>query len=101
VSQIAVRIGRPLQSLYREIARNRKPDGSYQPYYAHNQAYPRRRRPKPRRFDACPELRATVAAKLGRRWSPEQIARWMRRRYLRRRSWHVCTETIYGAVYRG
>ena len=44
VKSIAVRIGKSYQAVYREIARNRKPDGSYQPYYAHNQAYRRGRR---------------------------------------------------------
>ena len=47
------------------------------------------------------ELAKTVAGKLAKRWSPTQISRWLRRRYRRRRSWHVCTETIYEAVYRG
>ncbi len=47
---IAERIGKSYQTVYREIARNRKSDGRYQPWYAHSQAYLRRRRPKPRRF---------------------------------------------------
>jgi IS30 family transposase len=42
-----------------------------------------------------------VAGRLERRWSPGQISRWLRRRYPRRPEWHVCTETIYEAVYRG
>ena len=101
VKQIAARIGKSHQSVYREIARNRKPDGRYQPWYAHNQAYLRRRRPKPRRFTVDAELCAVVAGKLARHWSPAQISRWLRRRYRRRACWHVCTETIYEAVYRG
>ena len=52
VKVIAERIGKTYQSVYREIARNRKPDGTYQPWYAHGQAYQRRRRPKPRRVVA-------------------------------------------------
>jgi len=32
VKAIAVRIGKSYQSVYREIARNRKPDGRYQPW---------------------------------------------------------------------
>nr|WP_257233706.1 helix-turn-helix domain-containing protein [Rhodococcus qingshengii] len=47
---IAKRIGKSFQSVYKEIARNRKPDGRYQPWYAHNQAHQRRRRPKVRVF---------------------------------------------------
>jgi IS30 family transposase len=101
VSQIAARIGKTYQSVYREIARNRKPDGRYQPWFAHNQAYLRRRRPKPRRFAVDARLRAVVAVKLARRWSPAQISRWLRRRHRRRLLWHVCAETIYEAIYRG
>ena len=54
---IAARIGKTFQSVYREIARNRKPDGRYQPWYAHNRAHRQRRRPKPRRFSVDAELR--------------------------------------------
>jgi transposase, IS30 family len=101
VKQIAARIGKSYQSIYKEIARNRKPDGRYQPWYAHNQAYLRRRRPKPRLLSVDAELREAVAGKLARHWSPAQISRWLRRRYRRRPGWRVCTETIYEAVYRG
>jgi transposase, IS30 family len=100
VKAIAARIGKSYQSVYREIARNRKPDGRYQPWYAHNQAYLRRRRPKPRRFAVDAGLRGVVADRLVMRWSPGQISRWLRRRYRRRPGWHVCAETIYEAVYR-
>lgn len=101
VKSIAARIGRSYQTVYREIARNRKPDGRYQPWYAHNQAYLRRRRPKPHRFAGDAALREAVAGKLARRWSPGQISRWLRRSYRRRPGWHVCAETIYQAVYCG
>jgi len=101
VKAIATRIGKSFQSVYREIARNKKPDGSYQPWFAHNQAHGRRRRPKLRIFERDGELRRVVAEKLGKRWSPAQISRWLRRRYRKNRAWHVCTETIYEAIYRG
>jgi IS30 family transposase len=101
VKSIAVRIGKSYQSVYREIARNRRPDGRYQPWYAHNQAHLRRRRPKARLFAVDERLRAAVAGKLTLRWSPGQISRWLRRRWRRRTSWQVCIETIYEAVYRG
>ncbi|MDR3069406.1 MAG: IS30 family transposase [Propionibacteriaceae bacterium] len=101
VKVIAVRIGKSYQSVYREIARNRKTDGRYQPWFAHGQAHLNRRRPKPHRFSVDPELRDVVAAKLRKRWSPQQISRWLRRRWPKRTRWHVCAETIYGAVYQG
>jgi IS30 family transposase len=101
VKDIATRIGRSPSTVYREIERNRKSDGSYQPWFAHNQAHLRRRRPKENRFVADAELRRVVAEKLAVKWSPAQISRWLRRRWPRRLSWHVCHETIYEAVYRG
>jgi IS30 family transposase len=100
VKAIAARIGKTFQSLYREIARNRKPDGTYQPWFAHNQAHLRRRRPKLRILARETSLADVIAAKLVKRWSPEQISRWLRRRYRQRRAWHVCAETIYDAIYR-
>jgi transposase, IS30 family len=101
VKVIAALLGKSYQSIYREIARNRKADGIYQPWYAHNQAYLRRRRPKSRRFAHDAQLRDAVAARLQQRWSPAQISRWLRRRHPRRPDWHVCPETIYEAVYHG
>ena len=98
VKDIATRIGRSPSTVYREIERNRKPDGSYQPWFAHNQAHLRRRRPKEHRFVADAELRTVVAEKLAVKWSPAQISRWLRRRWPRRLAWHVCHETIYEAV---
>jgi IS30 family transposase len=61
----------------------------------------RRCRPKQRRLAVDDQLRAFVADKLGRHWSPRQISRWLRRRWPRRVSWHLSVETIYQAVYLG
>ncbi|MGE3445863.1 MAG: IS30 family transposase [Acidimicrobiia bacterium] len=101
VKSIAARLGKSYQSVYREISRNRKPDGRYQPWYAHNQAHQRRSRPRVTRVEAEPELGRAVALKLTERWSPAQISRWLRRRWPKRPMWHLCHETIYEAVYRG
>jgi IS30 family transposase len=101
VKVIAARIGKSYQTVYREIARNSKPDGRYQPWYAHGQAHLRRRRPRARRLQSDAELAQAVAGRLKQRWSPGQISRWLRRRYPRQPGWHVCAETIYDAVYRG
>src|SRR3954451_11483248 len=60
VKAIAARIGKSFQSVYREIARNRKPDGRYQPWFAHSQAHLRRRRPKQRRLVADVKLGQVV-----------------------------------------
>src|SRR5215469_15752563 len=64
VKVIAARIGKSYQSVYREIARNGKPDGRYQPWYAHGQAHLRRRRPRARVFERDAELARVVAGRL-------------------------------------
>jgi IS30 family transposase len=101
VRSMALRIGKSFQSVYREIGRNRKPDGTYQPWFAHNQAHLKRRRTKSRVFEYDSDLRQVVAEKLAARWSPGQISRWLRRCHPFRIGWHVCVETLYDAVYRG
>jgi transposase, IS30 family len=101
VKSIAVRIGKSYQTVYREIARNGKPDGRYQPWHAHGQAHLRRRRSRPRRVSVDEQLRAAIAGQLAKHWSPAQISRWLRRCWPKRTDWHLCHETIYDAVYRG
>ncbi len=44
----AAAIGKSMSTVYREISRGRKDDGSYDPWWAHNQALLRRQRPSPR-----------------------------------------------------
>ena len=53
VKEIAAAIGKSFQTVYREVKRNSKPDG-YQPWWAHNQALRRRKRPKAAKLDGGP-----------------------------------------------
>jgi IS30 family transposase len=101
VKQIAADIGKSFQSVYKEIARNRRPDGTYQPFSAHSQAWLRRRRPKRHIIELNPRLARLIGELLDMRWSPQQISRHLRRKYPHRPGWHLCHETIYEAVYRG
>ena len=39
MKSIAARVGESYQIVYREIARNRKPDVRYQPWFAQNKAH--------------------------------------------------------------
>jgi transposase, IS30 family len=97
---IAESLGRGFQTVYREIERNSKPDGSYQPFWAHNQALSRRKRPKKTKLERDPVLRRVVRKKLDQRWSPSQISRFLTRSYAEpdRR---LCAETIYRALFCG
>src|ERR1700678_3737917 len=96
---IAAGLGRSPSTISREVARNAQPGGRYRPHAAHARAAARRPRPKPRRLAACGELRRVVARWLGMKWSPEQIAAMLRRRFPGRPEMHVCHETIYQALY--
>jgi IS30 family transposase len=101
VKEIAVSIGKSFQTVYREITRGSKPDGRYQPWWAHNQALLRRQRPKTEKIQASEPLRAVVREKLTEKWSPQQIARFLRRTHPRDPSMRACPETIYRALFAG
>jgi IS30 family transposase len=78
---IAARIGRVTSTVSREVARNGG-RSRYRAVRADRRALKRARRPKPSKITMSPTLRAEVEAKLRRSWSPEQIARWLRRTFL-------------------
>jgi IS30 family transposase len=98
---IAVSIGKSFQTVYREIARNRKPDGSYQPWWAHNQALRRRQRAKPQRLGHPSVLLEVIDDKLTLRWSPQQISRFLVRSFPDDPTMRACPEIIYQALFAG
>ncbi len=71
--RVAERIGRDVSVVSREIARNRRACG-YRPVSADVAAQQRRARPKVRKIDANPVLKARVMADLARSRTPRQIA---------------------------
>jgi IS30 family transposase len=101
VKVIAAGIGKSFQTVYREIARNSKRDGTYQPWWAHNQAVLRRQRPKPRRISRRCRLQDVIAARLTLKWSPQQISRFLARSFPDDPSMRACPETIYQALFTG
>ena len=101
VKEIAAAIGKSFQTVYREIARGSKPDGRYQPWWAHNQALLRRRRPKPKRITVGTPLWQAISDKLLCRWSPPQIARFLKRQHPNDPTMRARPETIYRALFSG
>jgi IS30 family transposase len=101
VKSIAADIGKSFQSVYTEIKRNSKPDGRYQPWWAHNQAVRRRQRPKQRVIEEGSALHGEIIAKLKLKWSPQQIARFLARSFPDDCSMQVCSETIYQSLFLG
>jgi IS30 family transposase len=98
---IAGVIGKSFQTVYREVKRNSKPDGRYQPWWAHNQALRRRQRPKQGKIAARPELAVAVRSKLEDRWSPQQIARYLSRTHPDEPDMRICAETVYRGLFAG
>jgi IS30 family transposase len=100
IRQIAAELGRAPSTVSREVRRNAHPaSGSCRPYAAQRRAEDRRPRPKPSKTGTCPELRDCIAARLGKKWSPGQIAVMLRKDFRDRPEMHVAHETIYQALY--
>jgi hypothetical protein len=78
---IARRLGRSPSTISRELRRNADRDGGYRATTAHAMAYERASRPKPAKLATNLALRAIVQDDLRRRFSPEQIAGRLRRRF--------------------
>lgn len=98
--QIAAVLGRSASTISRELRRGADAAGRYRPHEAQCRAVIRRRVARPSRLAGDEELRDWVSTRLLRGWSPEQIARQLRRQFPGDRSRWLCTETIYQAVYR-
>jgi transposase, IS30 family len=95
---IARRLGRSPSTICRELKRNAD-RGGYRPTSAHARAFERASRPKPAKLATKLALRALVQDDLMRRFSPEQIAGRLRRRFPDEPEMWVSTETIYQSLY--
>jgi IS30 family transposase len=95
---VARTLNRPPSTISREVERNGG-RAQYRAVEAERRAWRRAERPKPCRLAREPKLRALVAAKLERNWSPEQIAGWLQREYPHDAHMHISHETIYRTLY--
>jgi IS30 family transposase len=98
VAVIAARAGRPRCTIYRELARGTGA-GGYRATVAQRRAEQRARRPKVAKLAASARLRGEVQARLGKRWSPRQIAATLKADFPGQSEMHVCHETIYQSLY--
>lgn len=99
IRRIADKLGRAPSTVSRELRRNSRRDGQYRPFEAHRWAVQRRARRHRRRIDKNPDLCELIAELLAQRWSPQQIARHLRRQFPDDRSMRLCHESIYQAIY--
>ena len=94
VGRIADRLGRHRSTIYRELGRNRRADGSYLPETAQRFAWARRLRGS--KLERRSQLGELVRDRLAMGWSPEQIAGRRRRQSAQHRISH---ESIYRWIY--
>ncbi|MER5927785.1 helix-turn-helix domain-containing protein [Streptomyces mirabilis] len=73
-ASIAAAIGKSTSTVYREIGRGKKGDGSYDSWWAQNQALLRRQRPKTEKIRDHAPLRIVIREKLNEKWSPHLVA---------------------------
>jgi IS30 family transposase len=95
---IARRLGRSPSTVWRELERNADRRG-HRATTAHALAYERASRPKPPGLQTNLALRQVVRDDLARRFSPEQIAGRLRRRFPEDPEMRVSTETIYQSLH--
>jgi IS30 family transposase len=95
---IARAIGRDPSTVSREVGGKGGRRG-YRAWRAHREAERRARRPKAAKLASCPRLRAVVEEWLEQWWSPEEIARHLRREFPDDPMMRVSHETIYQSLY--
>jgi IS30 family transposase len=96
--RIAAGLGRAPSTISREVAAN---GGTrrYRAARADRQAWSRAPRPKPCKLATRPVLRDMVEEKLQRRWSPQQIAGWLKLAFPTSPEMQVSHETIYRTLF--
>jgi IS30 family transposase len=98
IRSIAAALRRAPSTVSRELRRN----GGRQQYRASSAdqaAWQRAHRPKQGKLVVNRALTRVVARKLRRRWSPEQIAGWLKRTYPDDENYQVSHETIYRSLF--
>jgi IS30 family transposase len=120
IPAIAAHLGRDRSTVWRELRRNnsgrhgvkhphrRRSRGGgwggvyrwgYQARWAHRRAMFKARRRRAVKCRRGGPLRGVIVAKLAQRWSPVQIAAWLRQEFPDRPEMWVSHETIYQAIY--
>ena len=92
---IARQLRRAPSTISREVQRN----GGRTRYRAAQAAWDRALRPKPCKLACRPAVCRRVSVKLERKWSPQQIAGWLKRAHPDDETARVSHETIYRSLF--
>lgn len=95
---IARSIGRSPSTISREIKRNGGIE-AYRAAEADAATWNRAHRPKPCKLLQNRQLASAVATKLRQRWSPQQVAGWLKYTHPGNEELHVSHETIYKTLF--
>jgi IS30 family transposase len=95
---IARQLGRAPSTISREVRRNGG-CAAYRATASEQAAWDRSLRPKKCKLACHPSLSCAVSIKLRRKWSPEQIAGWLKRTFPGEAHKQVSHETIYRSLY--
>jgi IS30 family transposase len=95
---IARELRRAPSTISREVRHNGGRTG-YRAARSDRAAWDRTRRPKPCKFAYRPALCRTVSVKLELKWSPQQIAGWLKREHPDDEHRRVSHETIYRSLF--
>ena len=95
---IARLLGRAPSTISREVRRNGG-HAAYRATISDQAAWDRGLRPKKCKLACHPPLAHAVSTKLQRKWSPEQIAGWLKRTFPGEAHKQVSHETIYRSLY--
>jgi len=98
IRSMADQLGRSPSTISREIARNGGA-AQYRAASADRRAWDAARRPKPCKLATHQPLALLVARKLAKKWSPQQIARWLKITHPEDESLKVSHETIYRTLF--
>ena len=91
-------LGRAGSTISREVARNGGRE-RYGVLAAERRGRTAALRPKPCKLVSAPSLSEIVGAKLRARWSPQQIAGWLKRNFPGEMAMQVSHETIYQTLF--
>lgn len=95
---IARHLSRSPSTISREVRRNGG-QAAYRATASDQNAWDRALRPKTCKLACYPSLAHAVSTKLQRKWSPEQIAGWLKRMFPGEADKQVSHETIYRSLY--
>jgi len=98
IQQLARQLGRAASTISREVTRNGG-RGGYRAQQAEEHMWRRAARPKACVLNTTPALQSLVAEKLAEKWSPQQVAGWLKTMYPGDCRMQVSHETIYKSLF--